>query len=218
MNGPHDLGGKMGFGAIAPEAEEPIFHAEWEERALGLTLAAGVLGAWNIDESRHARESLPWPIYLGTSYYEIWTRALEVLLQRHGFITPEELASGDAQTAPAHPRRMPADAVDAVLARGGPTDRAIETAPRFGVGDAVRALNLQPNGHTRLPGYVRGHLGRVVATRGGFIFPDSNAHGNGEAPQHLYSVRFQGAELWGGAAEPGSSVTIDAWESYLEHA
>ena len=37
MNGPQDLGGQMGFGAIAPEPNEPIFHAAWERRALGVT-------------------------------------------------------------------------------------------------------------------------------------------------------------------------------------
>lgn len=218
MNGPQDLGGKMGFGPIAPEADEPIFHAGWEARALGLTLAAGGLGAWSLDESRHARESLPWPIYLGRSYYEIWIRALEALLLRHGFITRTELADGTADEAPAHPRRMPPEVVAPTLARGGPTAREVTTAPRFQSGARVRARNLQPEGHTRLPAYVRGHVGRIVACNGAFVLPDSNAHGRGEAPEHLYTVRFDGAELWGAAAEPGTSVTVDAWESYLERA
>lgn len=218
MNGPQDLGGMMGHGPIAPEADEPVFHADWEARALGVTLACGALGHWNIDESRHARESLPWPIYLDSSYYEIWTRALEVLLTRHGLVTTAELAEGKAEAAPAHPRRMAAEAVPAVLARGGPTDRALATTPRFAVGDRLRTKNLQPKGHTRLPGYVRGQTGTVIALRGGFILPDSNAHGQGEAPEHLYTIRFEGADLWGSGAEPGSAVMIDAWESYLERA
>ncbi|AUH64547.1 nitrile hydratase subunit beta [Paracoccus zhejiangensis] len=218
MNGPHDLGGMMGHGAIAPEADEPLFHAGWEARALGVTLACGALGHWNIDESRHARESLPWPIYLDTSYYEIWTRALETLLTRHGLVSADELATGEAEPAPVHPRRLAASAVDAVLARGGPTDRPVTAAPRFAIGDLVRTRNLQPKGHTRLPGYVRGHVGTIIAAHGGFILPDANAHGRGEAPEHLYTVRFEGADLWGDEAEPGSEVMIDAWESYLERA
>ena len=216
MNGPQDLGGAMGFGAISPEVNEPIFHAEWEARALGLALAAGALGHWSIDESRHARESLPWPIYLGRSYYEIWTRALEVLLTRHGLVTPAELAAGDAEPAPAHPRRLSAQAVDAVLARGGPADRPVDAAPRFAVGDRVRMRNLQPAGHTRLPAYVRGHKGTIIAARGGYVLPDSHAHGRGEGAQHLYTIRFDGADLWGADAEPGSTVMIDAWEGYLD--
>ena len=87
MNGPHDLGGQMGFGPVSPEVDEPYFHAEWEKRALGLTLSGGALGAWTIDESRHARENIPPAAYLSASYYEIWIRALEVLLERHGFGT-----------------------------------------------------------------------------------------------------------------------------------
>ena len=90
MNGPHDLGGQHGLGPVAPEPNEPCFHAEWEKRALGVTLSCGAFGAWTIDESRHARENIPPAIYLGASYYEIWIRALEVLLQRHGFVSAAE--------------------------------------------------------------------------------------------------------------------------------
>ena len=217
MNGPHDLGGKMGFGAINAELNEPIFHAEWEGRALGLTLASGALGAWSIDESRHARESLPWPIYLGTSYYEIWIRALETLLTRHGLVTQAELASGSADPAPAHPRQLTADRVAGALAKGGPCDRAITTAPVFAPGDRVRLQNRHPQGHTRIPGYARGKLGRIIAVHGGFVLPDSSAHGDDRA-ERLYTVEFDGAELWGADAEPGTRITIDAWESYLDRA
>lgn len=218
MNGPQDLGGKMGFGAINPEPDEPLFHAGWEARALGVTLAAGGLGAWTLDESRHARESLPWPVYLGASYYEIWIRALENLLVRHGLVAPDELATGEAAPAAPHPRRLAAEAVAQTLARGSPSARDLAMPPRFDVGQRVIARNIHPAGHTRLPAYVRGHPGTITASHGGFVLPDAHAHGRGEAPQPLYSVRFDAADLWGPDAEPGSSVTIDAWESYLEPA
>lgn len=218
MNGPHDLGGKMGFGPVNSEPDEPIFHADWEGRALGLTLACGALGHWTLDESRHARESLPWPIYLGRSYYEIWTRALEALLIRHGLISVDELEGGEVAAGEAHPRRLVAEAVDATLARGGPTDRDMATPPRFAIGDRVVPRNLQPDTHTRLPSYARGRPGTIMALHGGFVLPDSHAHGDGEAPQHLYTIRFSAADLWGDAAEPGSVVMADLWESYLEPA
>ena len=96
MNGPHDLGGQMGLGPVAPEIDEPVFHAEWEKRALGLTLASGALGAWNIDESRHARENRHPVDYLSSSYYEIWIKGLERLLKRHGFVSERDLAEGRA--------------------------------------------------------------------------------------------------------------------------
>ena len=126
MNGPQDLGGQMGFGPVAPERDEPYFHAEWEKRALGLTLCAGAMGAWNLDESRHARESLHPAIYYAASYYEIWIRALEVLLQRHGFVSAADLAAGDAVDPAAVPKRvLKAGDVAAVLVKGGPCDRPI---------------------------------------------------------------------------------------------
>lgn len=219
MNGPHDLGGQMGFGPVAPERDEAYFHAGWEKRALGVTLAAGAMGAWTLDESRHMRECLHPADYYSSSYYEIWIKALERLLARHGFVGAAELETGEASPGGTAPKRvLKAADVPAVLARGGPCDRPVEAAPRFAVGQTVRARNMHPTGHTRLPRYVRGRTGTVEAVHGGFVLPDSNAHGGGESPQRLYTVVFAGRELWGEAADPALSVSIDAWESYLEPA
>jgi nitrile hydratase subunit beta len=215
VNGPHDLGGAMGFGPIRIEADEPLFHAPWEARALGLTLCAGALGHWGIDESRHARESLPPATYLSSSYYEIWIRALEVLLARHDL--PPDLPPDMSADRQGHPRRLDAARVPAVLAAGTDYTRPLTTPPRFAPGDRVRALNIHPRGHTRLPRYVRGHVGVVEADHGGFVLPDSSAHG-GAGAGRLYTVVFDGAELWGPDAEPGTEVSVDAWESYLDHA
>jgi nitrile hydratase beta subunit len=219
MNGPQDLGGQMGFGPVAPETDEPIFHAAWERRALGVTLCAGAMGAWNIDESRLARESLHPGDYYTCSYYEIWIKALETLLMRHGFVSEDDLAAGDAVDPAAAPKRvLRAENVPAVLARGGPCDRPVARPALFRAGDAVRTRNFHPTGHTRLPRYARGKLGVVEAVRDGFVFPDSNAHGRGENPQWVYTVVFDGTEIWGEEADPTLSVSIDAWESYLEQA
>ena len=84
------------------------------------------------------------------------------------------------------------------------------------VGDWVRAKRLDPESHTRLPRYVRGHVGRVTHNQGRHVFADAHAAGRGEAPQWLYTVRFDAAALWGEAADPASSVSVDAWQSYLE--
>lgn len=217
MNGAQDLGGQMGFGPIAPEKDEPLFHAPWEKRALALTLACGAMGHWSIDESRHARESLHPADYLSSGYYEIWTKALEELLKRHGFVTAQELAAGEALTAPPPPKRvLKADMVPAVLAKGGPTSRAREGAPRFKLGDRVRTILIHPRGHTRLPRYARGKVGVIEGLHGAHVFPDSNAHGGGENPDFLYTVAFDARELWGRDADPASTVSIDAWEAYLE--
>ncbi len=219
MNGPQDLGGQMGFGPVAPETNEPLFHAEWEKRALGVTICSGAMGAWTIDESRHARESLHPADYYASSYYEIWIKALETLLSRHGFVAAEELRAGRMLSAGATPKRvLKAENVPAVLARGAPCDRPVAAPPRFVAGDRVRTVVMNPTGHTRLPRYARGKTGQVEAVRDGFVFPDSNAHGAGENPQHVYTVVFDGAEIWGEGADPTLSVSIDAWESYLEPA
>lgn len=218
MNGPQDLGGQMGFGPVRPERDEPPFHAAWEKRALGLTLAAGALGRWTIDESRHARESLHPADYYASSYYEIWVKALEALLLRHGLVTADELAAGGAREAAPDARFLRAADVAAMLARGGPSARPVAAPPRFAVGDRVRLRNMYPRGHTRLPRYARGRVGTVEADHDGHVFPDTNAHGRGEAPERLYTVVFSGRELWGEEAEAGHTVSIDAWESYIDAA
>ena len=217
MNGPHDLGGQMGCGPVSPEPNEPVFHAEWEKRALGITLSCGAFGAWTLDESRHARENIPPAQYLDASYYEIWIRALETLLERHGFASDEEISAGHKLQEPPKPKRvLTADMVPGVLARGGPCDRPVDTEPRFAVGDRVRTRNFNPVTHTRLPRYAREKTGVVEAVQGSFVFADDNAHGRGENPQWVYTVVFDGGEIWGEGADPTLTVSIDAWESYLE--
>ncbi|MBB3147308.1 nitrile hydratase [Phyllobacterium trifolii] len=219
MNGPQDLGGQMGFGPVAPENNEPLFHAGWEKWAMGMTIAAGAMGQWNIDESRHARESLHPADYYASSYYEIWTKALEVLLKRHGFVQPQELDEGRSLGKGTQPKRvLKAENVAAALAKGGPCDRPVAGEPRFQPGDRIRTHNFNPETHTRLPRYARGKLGVIEAVRGGFVFPDSNAHGKGENPQYVYTVVFTAPEIWGDGADPTLTISIDAWESYLEPA
>lgn len=219
MNGAQDMGGQMGFGPVVPEPNEPPFHAEWEKRALAVTLACGAMGHWSIDASRHARETLPPLEYLGSSYYEIWIKALEKLLQAEGFVSADELRAGRALVPPLRPERvLRAAEVGEALARGSPTERPATQQARFAVGDLVRTANEHPAGHTRVPRYARGRVGRIARVHGVHVFPETSAHGLGEHPQWLYTVAFDGRELWGRAADPGLTVSIDAWESTLEPA
>jgi nitrile hydratase len=219
VNGAQDLGGMMGFGPVDPEQNEPLFHAPWERRVLGYTVALGAAGKWNIDMSRHARESLAPAEYLSSSYYEIWTKGVERLVVKTGLVSEEELRLGKALNPPAPIKRvLTRDDVPAVLARGGPTEREATGPARFAVGDRVRTRNMHPKGHTRLPRYARDREGVIERVHGAHVFPDTNAHGAGEKPQWLYTVRFSGRELWGEEADPNLVVSIDAWESYLEPA
>jgi len=151
----------MGFGPVKAEPNEPVFHADWEKRALGVTLASGALGEWNIDISRHARETLHPADYLSSSYYEIWIKALSKLLASRGLVSAEEIAAGGKLETPRPTSRTPLKAADvpAMLAKGGACDRPLDRVPRFAIGDRVRTRNINPTGHTRLPRYARGKLG-----------------------------------------------------------
>ena len=218
MNGGQDLGGMMGFGPVQPEPKEPIFHAPWEKRALGLTLACGALGEWNIDISRHARETLHPVDYLSSSYYEIWIKGLTKLLQQAQLVSAAEVAAGHSEGTPRPTKRPTLKAADvaAALSRGGPTDRPVAQPAAFAIGDRVRTKNNHPTGHTRLPRYIRGKVGVIERIQGGYVFPDTNGHGGGENPCWVYSVVFDGRELWGDAADPTLSIAVDCWEPYLD--
>ena len=210
-----DLGGQSGHGPITLEPEGELFHARWEPRALALTLAMGATGAWNIDMSRAARETLP--NYAELSYYEIWIAALQRLLQERGLLQPDELvAVGALHTAPALPRVLAVGDVAKVLATGAPTQRPATKPAGFAVGQPVRTRSLSVPHHTRLPGYVRGKRGVIEHAHGMHVFADANAQGLGEQPQWLYTVVFDGEALWGAAAPIGLKVSVDAWEPYLE--
>jgi nitrile hydratase beta subunit len=208
-----DLGGEPGHGRVTPEAEDERFHAAWEARALALTLAMGATGAWNIDMSRAARETVP--NYRALSYYELWIAGLQKLLQERGLLHDDELAAGRALHAPRPlPRVLAAADVDAVLAKGAPTERVATTPARFAVGQAVRAYAGPVPHHTRLPHYVRGKRGVIERVNGVHVFADAHALGIGEQPHWLYTVVFDAAELWGDATS-ASRVSVDAWEPYL---
>jgi nitrile hydratase subunit beta len=216
VNGAADLGGMMGFGPVVPEPEDERFHADWERRALALTLAAAPAGRWSIDAGRYARESLHPAEYLTSSYYAIWIKALERLLVAAGLVDADELAQRRVLTPAVPVRALSAAAVPAVLSGGSPYDRPPSAPARFAVGDAVRTRVLHPTGHTRLPRYARGKRGVVERVHGVHVLPDTNAHGAGEQPGWLYGVRFDGRELWGPDTAAGLTVTIDAWECYLD--
>lgn len=217
MNGVHDMGGMHGMGTIAPEADEPVFHQPWEARVFALNRATAVLGKWNIDASRHARERIPPADYLRMSYYEKWLAGLVMLLEETGLVTGAELKCGHAATGTgkATPQISVEEVVRALAERGW-FERPINEPPRFAVGQAVRAKKINPTGHTRLPRYARGCSGTIERIHGAHVFPDSNAHFRGEQPQHLYSVRFSARELWGETAGARDAIYIDLWEDYLE--
>lgn len=216
MNGAHDMGGMHGFGPVAVEPNEPWFHGDWEKKAFGLTLACGGLGRWTIDQGRYARENQPPVQYLESSYYELWLHGLETLLVEKGLVTEEELHSGKAAGPGAVPA-LPAGRVFKALQQGSPYTRAIDAPARFAVGDRVRVINSHPKGHTRMPRYVRGHVGTIEMHHGAHVFADASAAGDHSIAHHLYNVAFSADELWGPDGQ-GGAVHLDLWQPYLEPA
>jgi nitrile hydratase subunit beta len=219
MNGVHDMGGMDGFGRVDPEPNEPVFHAPWEGRVLALTRAIAATGAFNIDAARYARELLPPNIYLASSYYKKWLLGLEANVLECGLVDRTELDRGQALSPPRTlPRGKLAPADVASVLRRGSFTRPPAAAARFALGERVRGRNMHPRTHTRLPRYARGRVGTIERLQGCHVFPDATVAGGGEDPQWLYTVVFSAQELWGADADPSFSVSIEAFEPYLEPA
>jgi len=219
MNGVHDMGGMHGMGPIQPEKNEPIFHAPWEGRLFALRRAAGAWRKWNIDTTRHEVELVPPAEYLRLSYFARQFVAFLETLVKSGLVTSTEIEIGTP--AAGRPKLNPpltAEKAAELVAKGVPTSRDVKVAARFQTGQRVRARNMHPVGHTRLPRYVRGKTGVVHRDHGVFVIPDTTAHFLGENPQHVYSVRFAARELWGQQAAPLDSVYVDMWDEYLDAA
>ncbi len=219
MNGVHDMGGMHGMGPIEHEKNEPVFHAPWESRVFALNRALGAWGKWNLDASRHSREVIPPADYLRMSYYEKWLTGLLDLTIKSGLATQAEVDSGKPAKGTAKAEApLKAKNVSAMVERGATARRNVPVNPRFQLGQRVRARNIHPLAHTRLPRYARGRQGIVDRDHGVFVFPDTNAQFLGEKPQHVYSVRFAARELWGEQASSRDAVYIDMWDDYLEPA
>lgn len=221
MNSGADLGGTDGFGPIPYRREEPRFHDDWERKVFGVDLAVEALGLVPTDAVRFGVENRPPDQYLQMSYYERWLASLEWVLAEWGVLDRDDIA-GEAPEPEATPGAVDCDAlverIVAAVHRGEPKTRPVELTPRFAPGATVRARRIQPKGHTRLPRYARGCVGEVEHVHGVFVLPDSVAHGLGEAPQHLYSVRFDLREIWADRVEGPGTLHLDLYDTYLEPA
>ena len=207
MDGVHDLGGMAGFGPVEAEHDEPVFHEPWEAQAFGLNiLSIAILGAYNVDEYRHAIERMDPAHYLAASYYERVLTAVATLLVEKGIVAHEDLETRAGGEFP--------------LSRGAAANQetpgtGLDTA-RFAVGDIVAVRDFRPPGHTRAPRYCRGKRGTVLHIAPAFTFPDDSAHGGTVRQERTYHVEFAATDLWADAAGPNESVVVDLWESYLE--
>ena len=226
------------FGPVVREPDEPVFHERWEGRVFGMQIYAGMLLGGNIDAARFAMEQLPRDVYL-SSYYRRWLEGLERQLVSAGYLGPGEIEAR-LKSRPVQPARRRISRVRAAVAsrvlrsilrprlprwlcahllpRVIGTSRPTVRRRRFSVGDRIRVRGDRASGHTRQPGYVTGRPGVVTAHHGATLFPDAHAVGRRARPQHLYTVAFEGSDLWGDRAEPGTEVRVDLFEAYLEPA
>jgi nitrile hydratase subunit beta len=217
MNGIHDMGGMQDMGPIKYEKNEPVFHATWEGRVYAMSAAVTATGKLRLG-LRPPIENLPAVEYLRMSYYELWLTSLTERLVASDLVTRAELGSGRA--APGSTKgalaASPADAVAAIFRV--PARRKESIVPRFQTGQPVRARNINPVTHTRLPRYVRGKPGTIERDHGVFVFANTAAYSLGEKPQHIYSVRFSARELWGEQASLQDLIYLDLYDDYLEPA
>lgn len=216
MDGIHDLGGMEGFGPVPIETDEPVFHHDWEGRVMGLRMLMGFWRKWNLDAGRHSIEKLPPADYLTFTYYEKWLASAVNLSVGAGLISREEVATG--RPDPGAPKATPPIDAETFLAfapKGRPSEREVNTAPAFAIGDRVLTARHGHSGHTRLPRYLRGCTGEVILHHGAHVLPDVSATLHGDAPEHLYTVRFRATDVWGPDADPNHTMTADLWESYL---
>lgn len=224
MNGVHDLGGTDGLGPVVVEENEPVWHAEWEKAAFAMFPTNAVKGHFNVDMFRYGIEQMHPAHYLLSPYYEHWVHATEHYVTGAGVIDASEIEERtkyylENPDAPLPQREDPelVALMETVVRQGGSARRDSDRPAKFKVGDRVRVADDHPLGHTRRARYVRGKSGVVEMTHGTFIYPDSAGNGGDEQPEHVYTVRFTSAELWGAdVADPNGSVTFDVWEPYLE--
>jgi nitrile hydratase len=219
---PQDLGGRKGFGAVAIEADEPVYHEAWEGPVIAGILATMMAGLYNLDEFREAIDDLDPLSYLSVGYYGRWLHTLEVNCIRAGVFSEEEVEAriedlGARPDAPLPERDDPSIAAGLreLIENGATNARSVPRAPAFAVGDRVRGRVLHGERHVRIPLYAQGREGVVHVVHEAFVFPDTNLRRQGENPEHVYAVRFRARDVWPDADE-GATVVVDLWESYLE--
>jgi nitrile hydratase len=218
MDGIADMGGTPGWGPVhPPRSDEPVFEEPWEGRAFALAILSNRVSGGNLDSFRHALERLDRAHYFDDGYYGRWLNAGELRLIDSAILAPGAIDARARNLRGEHieepPIPEPAKPDYAPTAEG--TLRTLNTPPVFAVGERVRAKDMSPPGHTRLPRYVRGHVGVVDIIQPAGVLPDTNAHFKGENAQYVYSVRFDSSDVWGADAEP-FELTVELFESYLE--
>jgi nitrile hydratase beta subunit len=230
MNGVYDVGGMDGLGPVVRDENEPVFHEPWQGHLFAMqTLIRGKHKVWHLDETRHAIERVNPVFYMGSSYYQIWLLRTEALLIEKGLLTDEELRGRMEQLAEGsipeshlkdyrrvQPLLPSVQRRTALAPQSGAATREEFTEPKFAPGTVVRAKQMSPLGHTRIPRYIRGKTGVIDAIHGLYTLPDAKVHGGVDLYQPVYRVCFEAQHLWGEDASPNDKLYIELWEDYLD--
>jgi nitrile hydratase len=226
MDGIHDTGGKSGYGPVQYQKAEPVFHYEWEGRALSILTWMHLKGISWWDKSRFFREQMGNQRYvdmLRDSYYTHWLDAAERMLVADNIITEqerrhrvEEILDGSYEERKPS-RNFDSSEINAAIEEmHTPRSLVLEgPKPSYKEGDRVQVKNMHPSGHTRCPEYVRNHVGEIAMSHGPEIYPDSSYAGLGDDPKPVYTVGFSATDLWGEKGNPQDTVYVDLWEPYL---
>ena len=236
----YDMGGvQEWFGPIPVEADEPVFHHRWEARVFASLLddhARCSASARRRSGGRRSafpeRSTSPattsggsppssdcWSIR-ACSRRESSTRASPESTRRSAATRGRARFAERCRASSFALRWGRCRTGWRACTRGSRTCIVPKAAPpRFAIGDRV-AVSAAPTApaeiHTRRPRYTWGKRGTVVGYHFATVLPERSARGEHGAGEHFYTVEFDGRELWGDGAEPGTAVRIDLFESYLE--
>ncbi len=217
MNTIHDLGGMDGF-TIPKRDQGRVLKEEWERQVWGLAFGLDIPGYSR--GGRAAIEKIPPELYLSMPYYARWLYRAEKSLIAQGFVTESELANPDGPIKmPNIPDYIPLSADEAVmrLTSDDSAELDAKVEPLFVVGDKVIVKNEHPTYHNRVPRYVRGRQGIICRHHGVHILEDQIV-GEDVGQQHLYTVMFKAAELWGNRGHSKDRIYAELWDYHLQQA
>ena len=231
----HYLGGLEGLGPAI--FEKRVFVEKWEERIFGIHTAMMALSTqlplpktpstfrtiWTWADLRKGAESLNPFDYFKFRYYEKWLGGISGYFIAHGYISEAELDAKTAEylAAPDKPLPQSGDAaidqrVVKYLIEGDSPKKDVPANPTFSEGDKVLVKDVPSVEHTRLPGFLRNHIG-VVET----VYPGAYAYlcetgpdGVGPA-MPVYCVAFDPQKMWPGNTEPNFTLYADLFAAYV---
>lgn len=217
MDSIHDVGGRQGFGPIEVTQSDPAFSEKWEGRAFGIAKSMTSASDYNTDKFRFTREQLPPLEYLTAPYFMHWYRSSVAMLVGSGLVTAPELGAGKSESDLSEDVGPPRDEATTRQATSSSMryDGEYSGEPKFVVADHVTTSSISLSGHTRLPQYARGRIGKIVSYHGAHVVPDDSVR-NIKTFEPLYTVEFALSDLFEEHANSHDVINLEVWERFLE--